>query len=82
MAKKWKVWIEPRDFSANVLKSPELTEVLKEQAQSMAQAAGEGYTAEIRERKTRNYAIVKAETIQAQRDNMKHNTLLKVVGNR
>lgn len=64
---------------AALMKSPEMQAILKEKATAVRTRAGEGYEQDLFVGKNRANAMVYADTIQAKRDNMKNNTLLKAV---
>lgn len=63
-----------------LLHSDEITASCKEQADRIAERAGEGYTADIHNAGGRNVAGVITSTAEAARDNMERNTLLKAMG--
>lgn len=62
-----------------LLKSPEIAAACMAEGQRMAGKAGNGYSADARTGRNRAVIRVKAETQAAIRDNMKNNTLLKVM---
>ena len=62
-----------------LLKSQEMQSVLTEKATGIKNRCGEGYTQDVYVGKNRANAMVKAETYQAKRDNLKNNTILKAV---
>ena len=62
-----------------LLKSQEMQSVLNEKATGIKNRCGEGYTQDVYVGKNRANAMVKAETYQAKRDNLKNNTILKAV---
>lgn len=64
---------------AALMKSPEMQAILKEKATAVRTRAGEGYEQDLFVGKNRANAMVSAATVQAKRDNMKNNTLLKAV---
>jgi hypothetical protein len=64
-----------------LLRSDEIQEECRKQAQRVAQRAGVGYTVEDRNYPERSGAAVKATSIIAKIDNAKNNTLLKALGN-
>ncbi|WP_338214758.1 hypothetical protein [Lacticaseibacillus salsurivasis] len=64
---------------AALMKSPEMQAILKEKATAVRTRAGEGYKQDLFVGKNRANAMVSADTVQAKRDNMKNNTLLKAV---
>ncbi|WP_373737950.1 hypothetical protein [Jeotgalibaca porci] len=63
----------------SLLQSNEMQAVLDKQATAIRNRAGVGYQQDTYIGKNRANAMVWAETFQAQRDNMKNNTLLKAV---
>lgn len=63
-----------------LLKSPEIAEACKAQADAVADRAGDGYAVEQRDYPERTRYVVSAETDEARRDNLKNNTLLKALG--
>lgn len=64
---------------AALMKSPEMQAIIKEKATAVRTRAGEGYEQDLFVGKNRANAMVSAATVQAKRDNMKNNTLLKAV---
>ena len=64
-----------------LLRSDEIQEECRKQAQRVAQRAGVGYTVEDRNYPERSGSAVKATSIIAKIDNAKNNTLLKALGN-
>lgn len=63
------------------LNSAGVQALLSEQAEQVADRAGDGYEArEVASGAKRAHATVEAETVHAIRDNAKHNTLLKALG--
>ncbi len=64
---------------AALMKSPEMQAILKAKATAVRTRAGEGYEQDVFVGKNRANAMVSAATVQAKRDNMKNNTLLKAV---
>ena len=67
------------DGVRKLLKSQEMQSVLNEKATGIKNRCGEGYTQDVYVGKNRANAMVKAETYQAKRDNLKNNTILKAV---
>lgn len=63
-----------------LLKSSEIQQECMNRAVAAAGQCGEGYAAEPRNYPERSGAAVRAVTYSARRDNLKNNTLLKVVG--
>lgn len=68
-----------RSGVAALMKSNQMQGVLEEKATGVRNRAGEGYKQDIYVGKTRANAMVYADTYQAEKDNMKNNTLLKAV---
>lgn len=68
-----------RQGVAELMKSAEMQEVLKEYATGIKNRCGDGYTQDIYVGKNRANAMVSAETYQAKRDNLENNTILKAV---
>ena len=64
---------------AELMKSKEMQDILKEHATTIKGRAGDGYEQDIHVGKNRANAMVKAETFKARKDNSKNNTLLKAV---
>ena len=64
---------------AELMKSQEMQDILKEHATTIKNRAGDGYEQDIHVGKNRANAMVKAETFKAKKDNSKNNTLLKAV---
>ena len=64
---------------AELMKSQEMQDVLKEHATTIKDRAGDGYEQDIYVGKNRANAMVRAETFKAKKDNSKNNTLLKAV---
>lgn len=62
-----------------LLKSQELADFLKKEADSRASALGSGYEADIYVAGTRVVSSIYTATPEAVRDNLQHNTLLKAV---
>ena len=62
-----------------LLKSPEMAAICREQADRIAGRAGSGYEVTTYTGKNRVNASVHAATEEAWRDNLKNNTLLKAV---
>lgn len=63
-----------------LLKSYEIKSYCEELARGVAGRAGDGYAVDSMVGKTRANASVYADTKEANRDNMKNNTLLKALG--
>lgn len=68
-----------RQGVSELMKSSEMQSVLVEKAKAVRLIAGEGYTQDVHVGKNRSNAMVYAETIQAKRDNLKNNTLVKAL---
>lgn len=64
---------------AELMKSPEMIEVLKDKARVIQEAAGDGYEINSFVGKNRANVSVKTKTRKAIRDNNKNNTLLKAM---
>lgn len=64
---------------ADLMKSANMQDVLKEQATNIKNRAGSGYEQDLHVGKNRANARVWAETYQAKKDNLENNTLLKSV---
>ena len=64
---------------AELMKSQEMQDILKEHATTIKDRAGDGYEQDIYIGKNRANAMVKAETFKARKDNSKNNTLSKAV---
>lgn len=62
-----------------LLKSPEMAAICQSHAQAIAARAGNGYSVSVYSGRTRVNASVSAVTKEAYQDNLKNNTLLKVV---
>lgn len=63
-----------------LLKSPEIAKACEEQAEAVAERAGDGYVVGQRSYPERTGYAVNAATDKAKRDNLKNNTLLKALG--
>lgn len=63
-----------------LLKSSEMESFCRQQAEGVANRAGDGYVVDTHVGKTRVNAMVSAETRKAYYSNLKHNTLLKALG--
>ena len=81
MAKKWKVWIDKKDFSENVLKADFMEEAIRKEAETIRNRCGDGYAAAVSVGEKRTIGRVYPETREAKRDNYANNTLLKAVKN-
>lgn len=64
---------------AELMKSEEMQEVLREYATNIKNRCGEGYEQDMYIGKNRANAMVSAITYQAKSDNLKNNTILKAV---
>ena len=78
MSNKVKVELNS-DGVRELLQSAEMAAICREQAQAIANRAGDGYSVSTYTGATRVNASVITETIEAMRDNLKNNTLLKAV---
>lgn len=67
------------NFGKEVMKSPQLLEILEAEAEQMATHAGVGYEATATMGRKRALARVSAVTMGALVDNSDNNTLLKVI---
>lgn len=63
-----------------LLKSAEMQSICKEHAQRIQATCGAGYKTDTYVGKVRCNAMVWADTLEAKRDNLEHNTLLKAMG--
>ena len=63
-----------------IMLSQEMAEICKEEAERIAQIAGDGYSVDTHVGRTRVNASVGAETTKAYWDNLRNNTLLKALG--
>lgn len=79
MSSRVKVWFDKPDVSNQLLKSPEMQAIIREQAEAIAGRAGEGYEVVVKTGKNRCYANVITATTEARRDNSENNTLLRAV---
>ena len=64
---------------ANLMKSNNMQEVLKDYATNIKNRSGPGYEQDLYVGKNRANAMVWADTYQAKADNLRNNTLLKSV---
>lgn len=64
---------------ADLMKSAEMQEVLKDYATNIRNRCGDGYEQDIHVGKNRANAMVSATSFPAKKDNLKNNTLLKAV---
>ena len=62
-----------------LMQSEEMQSILKDKANNALNSLGEGYKSDTYVGKTRANAMVYADTYQAKRENLKHNTILKAV---
>ena len=62
-----------------LMQSEEMQAILKDKADNALNSLGEGYKSDIHVGKNRANAMVYADTYQAKRENLKHNTILKAV---
>lgn len=77
---KVKVWFDKPDVADQLLRSPEMQDIIEGLAEDVAGRAGEGYEASMKVTKTRVRANIYAATSEARADNEKNNTLLKALG--
>lgn len=68
------------DGIQELLKSDAIASTCKEQADAIAERAGEGYEVTSRQYPERTAYAVSAVTKEARQDNLKNNTLLKAIG--
>lgn len=68
-----------RDGVGQLLKGTETREMLEMYAHEIAERAGDGYNYEVKQMPTRTIASVYTENEKAFSDNLKNNTLLKVL---
>ncbi|ERK57826.1 hypothetical protein HMPREF1983_00929 [Gemella bergeri ATCC 700627] len=64
---------------AELMRSQEMIEILKEKAKTVQEKAGQGYETNVFVGKNRANVSVKTKTRKAARDNNKNNTLLKAL---
>lgn len=64
---------------AELMKSAEMQEVLKDYATGIKNRCGDGYEQDMHVGKNRANAMVSATTYQAKADNLRNNTILKAV---
>lgn len=64
---------------SELMKSPDMQEVLKDYATGIRNRCGDGYEQDMYVGRNRANAMVRANTHQAKADNMRNNTLLKAV---
>lgn len=69
-----------RDGVRQLLRSQEMQDICKQEAQTIANSCGDGYGVDSYTGKTRCNAMVWADTWEAKRDNLENNTLIKAVG--
>ena len=62
-----------------LMKSAEMQNVLEEKATAIKNRCGDGYGQDVYVGKSRDNAMVFADSSAAKRDNMKNNTILKAV---
>ena len=62
-----------------MLRSPQMLEVCEQCARTVQARCGDGYEVSTHTGKTRANASVYAKTIEARKDNLENNTLLKAV---
>ncbi|MDO4662486.1 MAG: hypothetical protein Q4B36_05145 [Tissierellia bacterium] len=76
--KKFKFVLD-KNGVGNLLKSSEIKSVLESYGSNIKNRAGEGYSMNSIVGKTRVNTMVFADTYEAKRDNLKNNTLIKVL---
>lgn len=69
-----------RDGVRQLLRSQEMQDICKQEAQTIANSCGDGYGVDSYTGKNRCNAMVWADTREAKRDNLENNTLIKAVG--
>ena len=62
-----------------LLKSPEMQSLLESRASSAQSQLGDGYNSEVLLGKDRAVAFIRAESLEARRENSKDNKILKAV---
>ena len=76
-----KVKIEPNSSGIRqLLKSEEMGQMLKQQAEQVRARCGSGYSTDLYQASSRVIAGVFAETAEAAKQNSRENTLLKALG--
>lgn len=79
MAKKVKIELNTAGVR-QMLRSPEMQVICKEHAQRIIDMCGEGYDMDVHIGQNRCNAMVWADSWEAKRNNLEHNTLLKATG--
>ena len=82
MSKKWE-WIfygHNEGPIGDILRSEEMKTVLEDMAGEIAAGLPEGYITQTTTGTSRVNVKIKTDTVEAIRDNLKNNTLLKVIG--
>lgn len=69
-----------RDGVRQLLRSQEMQDICKQEAQTIANSCGDGYGVDSYTGKNRCNAMVWADTWGAKRDNLENNTLIKAIG--
>jgi len=64
---------------ADIMKSDGMQKILKDKASEIKNRCGDGFEQDIHVGKNRANAMVYAETIQAKKENLDNNTILKAV---
>jgi len=77
---KVKVWFDKEDVATQLLRSPEMQDIIEGLAEDVAGRAGEGYKINVEVKSRRVRANIYAATAEAKADNEKNNTLLKALG--
>ena len=68
------------DNVQEILKGEAMQGLLASYGEAVTSRAGDGYVGKAKVYKKRAAYNIKAETVRAKRDNLKHNTLLKALG--
>ena len=69
-----------REGVRQLLRSQEMQDICKQEAQAIANTCGDGYDMDVYTGKNRCNAMVWADTWEAKRDNFENNTLIKAIG--
>lgn len=80
MAMKVKIELNRSAVRDQLLKSSEMMSICESYAKDIAARCGSGYQTDTHVGQNRVNAMVYADTYEARRDNLKHNTILKAVG--
>lgn len=77
---KVKIELNRNAVRDQLLKSSEMMSICESHAKNIAARCGSGYQTDTHVGRNRVNAMVYADTYEARRDNLKHNTILKAVG--